>query len=96
MIYLDDAELTIVKDILNKHLPNTEVWVFGSRAKGNVKPYSDLDLCIKTDNPLSFTELALLKEAFSGSDLPMRVDIVEWLTITPEFQEVIKQKFEKI
>lgn len=96
MFYLDEANITIVKDILKKHLPKRTVLAFGSRVKGNFKPQSDLDLCIIGENPLTFEELALLREAFSESDLPIRVDIVEWINITPEFQAIIKNNCEPI
>jgi len=44
---LDGTELAIVKAILARHVPDAVVWVFGSRATGKAKKYSDLDLCIK-------------------------------------------------
>ena len=96
MIYLDDANIKIVKEILNTGTPGRKVLVFGSRVKGNIKHYSDLDLCIMGTESLTFEVLAHLKEAFSESDLPMRVDIVEWVNITPEFQDVINRCYEVI
>jgi uncharacterized protein len=96
MIYLDDTNIKIVKAILKEHLANKKVVVFGSRVKGTIKPYSDLDLCIMDETPLSLEQLGYLKEAFSESDLPIRVDIVEWAKITPEFKDVINQCFETI
>ncbi len=91
MIYLDDKNLDIVKNILNKTVPDANVVIFGSRAIGNIKPHSDIDLCIMGNETLSLLQIAELKEAFSNSDLPVRVDIVEWATITPEFQQVIEK-----
>lgn len=95
MIYLDESSMKIVKAILKKHLPDRKVLAFGSRVKGNIKPYSDLDLCI-TGASLSLEKLAYLKEAFSESDLPIRVDIVEWNNISSAFQDVIKKSAEVI
>ena len=43
----------IVQGILKKHVPQHEVWAFGSRALWKAKEYSDLDLAIITDKPLS-------------------------------------------
>lgn len=79
----------MVQSILQKHLPHYEVWAFGSRAKWTAKKHSDLDLCIKTEQPLSFKVLALLEEDFSESDLPWMVDIVDWSTTSAAFREII-------
>lgn len=81
---------TIVRDILTKHLPpGVSVRVFGSRAKGTAKPYSDLDLALKGDSRLSMALLADVADAFSDSDLPFRVDVVDWRSTAPAFQAVI-------
>lgn len=83
--------LQIVRDILQKHVPQYEVWAFGSRAKWTAKEYSDLDLCIVSDKPLSFTVLGALGEDFSESDLPWKVDVVDWATTSPSFRKVIEK-----
>jgi len=48
----------IVRNILKKQVPEHEVWAFGSRAKWTAKEYSDLDLAIITDKPLSLSTSA--------------------------------------
>lgn len=96
MIALNEQQLKIVQNILRKHLPAEKVMVFGSRAKGTPKPFSDLDLCIMNKQPLPLQQLSLLKEDFSESDLPFRVDIVEWATITPEFKKIIETHSEEL
>ena len=68
----------IVQSILHKHVPQYEVWAFGSRATWKAKEYSDLDLAIITDRPLSLDVSASLSDDFSESDLPWRVDVVDW------------------
>ncbi|MBM2812088.1 MAG: hypothetical protein HW416_2847 [Chloroflexi bacterium] len=83
--------LAIVRAILKKQAPGYEVWAFGSRGTGNAKRYSDLDLAIITEAPLSFGVGACLQEAFSESELPFRVDIVDWSTASPAFRAIIAQ-----
>lgn len=78
-----------VERILKDVVPEFEVWAFGSRVSGNAKPYSDLDLTIMTNEPLSLTRFASIKEAFDESDLSIRVDLVDWAATTPEFQRII-------
>lgn len=81
----------IVRDILCKHVPDYEVWAFGSRVKGTAKPYSDLDLAIISDRRLSLDITAGLSEAFSESDLPWRVDVLDWAATSEAFQKIIAQ-----
>lgn len=86
---LTSEELSIVKDVLEKTIPNREVTAFGSRATGKSKPYSDLDLAVMGPRSLSLEESADLREAFSESDLPWRVDVVDFSGCAPWFQEII-------
>lgn len=80
----------IVRDILRQHAAGLEVWAFGSRAKGTAKPYSDLDLVIIGEQPLSLARDAALAEAFAESELPWRVDIVDWATTSEAFRRIIR------
>ncbi len=81
----------IVRDILQKHVLQCEVWAFGSRAKWNAKEYSDLDLAVITGQPLSLSASAALADDFSESDLPFKVDVVDWATTSASFREVIER-----
>ena len=66
---------------------------FGSRATWTAKDYSDLDLAIVGVSALDCRTLGQLKEAFEQSDLPMRVDVLDWHTITDRFRKVIEQDY---
>ena len=80
----------IVRDALRQHVPDREVLVFGSRATGNAKEYSDLDLAIMGEEPLSLREVSALEEALGESDLPFKVDIVEWARIDEGFRRIVR------
>ena len=87
---LDADQFRIVEEVLSAHLPpGFSVWAFGSRAIGRPKPYSDLDLAIKGDEPLTLSQIADLKDAFSESDLPFKVDVVDWRSASAHMQAVI-------
>jgi len=81
----------MVKDILSKHVPQHEVWAFGSRAKWTAKQYSDLDIAILTEEPLPLSVSAALSDDFSESDLPWKVDVVDWATTSESFREIIQR-----
>lgn len=87
---MQPEHLHLVQRLLREHLPGLEVWAFGSRATGKAKPYSDLDLAILTREPLSLAVSAALAEALSESDLPYRVDLVDWATTSDAFRRIIE------
>lgn len=96
MIDLAPQYLELVKQILAKHIFQAKVLVFGSRATGNAKKYSDLDLCLVSDSPLATLQLSALKEDFAKSDLPIFVDVVEWVNLSEAFQKIISEQSEEI
>ena len=75
---LGDEEMALVRAILAAYLPaGARVLAFGSRVNGRARAYSDLDLALDAGRALSLDEHAALAEAFSESDLPFRVDLVD-------------------
>ncbi|HVH79838.1 MAG TPA: nucleotidyltransferase domain-containing protein [Stellaceae bacterium] len=80
----------IVEEILRAGLPQgSAVWVFGSRATGRARHYSDLDLVIDAERRLTLDETGQLADAFTDSDLPYRVDIVDWQAVGEGFRKSI-------
>ena len=77
--------------ILHEQVPAIEVWAFGSRARYTAKPYSDLDLALITQQPLSLGQFAAITDAFATSDLPIRVDLVDWASTSDAFRKIIAQ-----
>lgn len=91
MINLDPGHLETVKRILAEHVPEFNVLAFGSRVTESVKEFSDLDLVIMTTEPLPLRRYARLKEAFSESNLPIKVDVVDWATTDENFRAIIRK-----
>lgn len=81
----------LVRDILQRHVPEHEVRAFGSRAKWTAKEFSDLDLSIMGDKMIGASKMAELREAFQESALPFKVDIVDWAATDEHFRKVIEQ-----
>ena len=80
----------LVLNILRAHLPQrTTTWVFGSRATGRARRHSDLDLAIDAGRQLTLDEIARLAEAFGDSDLPYKVDLVDWHKIDDRWRQTI-------
>lgn len=96
MIDVQHKYLEIVKAILAKYVPDYEIWAFGSRVNQKPKKHSDLDLVIKSGSPLPLQVAANLRDAFSESNLPFKVDVVEWAKISKDFKKIIEKNFEII
>ncbi|CAG0907090.1 unnamed protein product [Cyprideis torosa] len=88
---IDPAQWAIIQTILQRHVPHNAVWAFGSRVTGKAKPYSDLDLAVITETPLPLRVRSALIEELSESDLPWKVDVIDWSTTSEAFQRIIKQ-----
>lgn len=93
-IDISPGDMETVMGILRVHAPGREVWVFGSRITGSAKPFSDLDLAVMGDKPLPSSALAEMKESFSESNLPFKVDVVEWADTSPQFRKIIEDRHE--
>lgn len=76
-IQLSSVQRSAVRDIVNQAVPKAEVFVFGSRATGRARAFSDLDLLFVTPARLSLQQRAELADGFEASDLPFCVDVVE-------------------
>ena len=85
-------ELSLLQSILKRYVPDFKVWAFGSRVTGSHKPYSDLDLALVGDEPISIQTRAMLSEALSNSGLPYKVDIVDWASTSEAFRQIIEKQ----
>jgi predicted nucleotidyltransferase len=84
---MTQEHVAIVRHILGQYLPaGARAFVFGSRAHGVARPYSDLDLALEWTRPLGLDLLGKIAEALSESDLPYRVDIIDLTTVDAAFR----------
>jgi predicted nucleotidyltransferase len=67
------------------------VWCFGSRARGNFKRFSDLDLMIEIDRDLS-QEINAIRELLTNSNFPIKVDIVQLSEFAESYRKGYQQE----
>jgi predicted nucleotidyltransferase len=96
MIHVSDEEMKIILDILKVHAKDCKVLVFGSRLKRTHKPFSDLDLAFICKEDLTLKKILKLEYKFSESNLPYRVDVVNYNRASKEFKKIIDNNNEKI
>lgn len=92
---IQPRHLALLRQLLQQHLPHVEVWAYGSRVNGDGHEASDLDLAVRHPSDLKkeTSELWEMKEALMESNLPIRVDIVDWALIPASFQREIERAY---
>ncbi|HEY8270626.1 MAG TPA: nucleotidyltransferase domain-containing protein [Pseudobdellovibrionaceae bacterium] len=69
-------ELVQLKLLAPLKQQKSKVWIFGSRARGDFKEFSDLDVLYQAEVPLPPGLLSRIKEDLEESRLPIKVDLV--------------------
>ena len=88
-IDINTGDREVLFSLLAQYLPDTPVWAFGSRIKGDAKPWSDLDLVVFTGTEQK-CRLSLLREALEESNLSFRTQLLEWDYLPEKFKTTIK------
>ena len=65
------------------------VWVFGSRAVGAHKPFSDIDLLFETESPLPLGFISGIRDDLENSRLPIKVDLVAIEDLAPSYADQV-------
>ena len=77
VLALSPAQRSLLRQLIDGVLPGAQVAVFGSRATGHARPFSDLDLLFIAPPRLTWAQRGDLRDAFEASTLPFGVDVVE-------------------
>lgn len=92
-IEITPHDLETVRQILQRNVPEITVWAFGSRVSGTARKFSDLDIVLVSDKSLDSLQMAIMRDEFSESDLPFKVDIIEWYGVDEDFRAIIKENY---
>ena len=80
--------------LLREHVPDVEVWAYGSRVKGESREGSDLDLVLRGPalEPLDGGFYDLL-EAIEKSNIPILVQAYDWAMLRESFHSEIERDY---
>ena len=87
---LDQKATQLIKRIIRTYLPDTsyKTFIFGSRATGTNRTFSDIDLGIEGPKSLTPQEYMCIQNALEDSDIPYRVDLVDFKNASEEFRKI--------
>ena len=66
--------------------------LFGSRARGDAHPGSDIDIAVAAGQPLPREVLAAARECLEESSIPVRVDLVDLAGADPELASAVSRE----
>ena len=91
------AEKEIKKNISRFLNPKEyQVFIFGSRVTGQAKKYSDYDVGIFGKKPVPGHILVMIEEALEESDLPYKVDVVDFSLVSSSFRKVALSRIKNL
>ena len=77
---------TVVDPLKDK---GATIWIFGSRARGDYREYSDLDIMVESRADIS-ASVGKIQEILESGNFPYKVDIVQ----NKDFAESYRESFE--
>lgn len=88
---VDPRDELTVRRILDPLVRSTgaRVVLFGSRARGDARAASDVDLALVASAPLPADVLAEARAAFEESGIPFEVDLVDYQRASPDVRAAI-------
>lgn len=91
-LQLPATYMAMLRPLLQQHVPQAEVWAYGSRVSGEHYEASDLDLVVRNPSDLKQVTDGIwdLQDALIASDIPIQVQVVDWARIPASFHAEIE------
>jgi hypothetical protein len=68
---------------------SAKVFLFGSQARQDARPHSDIDVAVLAEQPLPAAVLARVRQALEDSTIPYEVDLVDLSRAEPQFVSAV-------
>jgi len=86
--YIEQLKELVLEELKDEHV---KVFLFGSRARNDNYIASDVDIGFIPGNNFNEKKITMLKEKFENSNIPYKVEIVNFNIVSEEFkQEALK------
>ena len=80
-----------VVKIIAKYLPGARIYLFGSRAKGTAKPYSDFDIAIEWKEKIPLHTMAKIREELDKLPTLKSFDLIDLKRVSGDFIETVRK-----
>ena len=79
--------IKIVTKIIHKKLPKVKVFLFGSRARGLPRPYSDIDIGLLGKEKINYKYILELEEEIDGLATFLEIQLVDLGCASEKFRD---------
>ena len=92
-LHLSKKQRKEIEDICKNHLPDIEVWAYGSRVNGKSHDGSDLDLVLSSSNLKKIPQDVLQNfiDVLQESNIPFLIDVRDRACLPESFYIEIKK-----
>ena len=93
-LHLSARHRAMLEALLQEHLPEVEVWAYGSRVNGESHDGSDLDLVLRGPGlaKIDISRLVDFEEALRDSTVPFLVEAHDWARLPESFHREIERR----
>ena len=94
-LHLPPKHRRLLEALLRQHLPDVEVWAYGSRVNGRSHDGSDLDLVLRGPGlkKIPGDQLGDFEEAVRESNIPFLVEARDWARLPERFYGEIEREY---
>ena len=83
----------ILIKIIEKKLPNCDIYLFGSRARSDYSQGSDIDIALNdNDKKIDFKIILNIYSKIEETSIPLTIDLVDLNNIDANFKKAIKKE----
>ncbi len=89
---LDEKTKNKIVGIISVLIPDAKIYLFGSRARGSHKRYSDIDIALDAGKPLENVDVDEVKCMLNESNIHQLIDVLDFHSVDLAMQESIMQE----
>ncbi|MCB9492722.1 MAG: nucleotidyltransferase domain-containing protein [Epsilonproteobacteria bacterium] len=75
--------------VLSALFPDAKIYLYGSRAKGTHREWSDIDLALDAGKKLERVDVGEARDMFQESNIPYKISVVDFNGVSQDFKQEI-------
>lgn len=89
---VDERSKRIIIAVISAIIPGAKIILFGSRARNDFGPRSDIDIAIDTGKPVDILLIGEAKEMLNASNISLKIDLVDLNQVSTDLANNIKKE----